>query len=434
MKYENLIILLTPIILIFMLSVIDFTDENNTHNNEKQTRDSEIVKADPQEKADQQQESEPELEKQPQDEKLADTSDIDSLQASYDEIQKEEESAFQEKIEKKWGEYKTSSQKEWLSYSENQNIRRSVNYETGEVTVEALMSPESMVPENVKKLLEKETRNFLNITEAQAFKSDEISQNVEKRLPDNNETVARSKPSDHPLFNVNEMPPLSFNYSGFVKVSASSKTLVNARIRKSKIKNKVIAQTKLKLDERVLRKTSQYAKILKIMANKQKISPALVYAIIETESNFNPMAKSNIPAFGLMQIVPRTAGKDATKHLWGKPKVLAPSYLYSSINNIQIGTAYLHVLYYKYLRKVKNSQSRAYLAIAAYNTGTTNVARAFVRQKNFNRATRKINKLSSNKVYRTLVKRLPFRETRRYVKKVTKAMNHYWTMQQQNVI
>ena len=48
-----------------------------------------------------------------------------------------------------------------------------------------------------------------------------------------------------------------------------------------------------------------------------------------------------------MQIVPHTAGKDATNHLFGEGKILAPSYLYKPENNISIGAAYLYVLHYR---------------------------------------------------------------------------------------
>ncbi|HFE39246.1 MAG TPA: transglycosylase, partial [Gammaproteobacteria bacterium] len=113
------------------------------------------------------------------------------------------------------------------------------------------------------------------------------------------------------------------------------------------------------------------------------------------------------------------------KHLYGKAKVLAPSYLYSTDNNITVGSAYLHVLYYKYLRKVKDPRSRIYCTIAAYNTGASNVARAFIKKQHFNQAVNHINKLSSDEVYQALLKRLPFKETRNYVKKVTKNMSKY---------
>jgi membrane-bound lytic murein transglycosylase C len=126
-----------------------------------------------------------------------------------------------------------------------------------------------------------------------------------------------------------------------------------------------------------------------------------------------------------MQIVPYTAGKDATNYLYGKPKILAPSYLYKPENNIAIGAAYLHVLHYQYMRRVKDEESRIYCAIAAYNTGASNVAKAFIDQASFTRAVREINKLSAEQVYSKLRKYLPRKETREYVEKVSRRMKKY---------
>jgi membrane-bound lytic murein transglycosylase C len=126
-----------------------------------------------------------------------------------------------------------------------------------------------------------------------------------------------------------------------------------------------------------------------------------------------------------MQIVPKTAGKDATNYLYGKPKLLLPSYLYESENNIKIGTAYMYVLYYRYMKRIKNPTSRIYCTIAAYNTGSTNVARAFVKTKRMSDAAKIINSKTPKQVYQTLIKYLPYKETRNYVIKVTKTMDKY---------
>ena len=160
-------------------------------------------------------------------------------------------------------------------------------------------------------------------------------------------------------------------------------------------------------------------------ADREKLPLPLVMAVMETESSFNPMAKSGIPAYGLMQIVPNSAGQDATAYLYGKAQILSPSYLYNGDNNIKIGTAYIHVLYYNYLKNVKDPVSRLYCAIAAYNTGAGNVARAFIGSTNITKASTKINQLSPKEVYLRLRKHLPYEETQRYVRKVSINMSKY---------
>ena len=51
------------------------------------------------------------------------------------------------------------------------------------------------------------------------------------------------------------------------------------------------------------------------------------------------------------------------------------SYLYKQ--NIEIDSAYFHILFYKYLSSIKNPKSRLYYCIARYSTAARNTALAF---------------------------------------------------------
>jgi membrane-bound lytic murein transglycosylase C len=62
--------------------------------------------------------------------------------------------------------------------------------------------------------------------------------------------------------------------------------------------------------------------------------------------------------------------------------------------------------------------------IAAYNTGSGNVAKAFG-EKSVSSAVKKINSMSSEQVYQHLIKNLPYKETRNYLKKVNDRMKTY---------
>jgi membrane-bound lytic murein transglycosylase C len=165
-------------------------------------------------------------------------------------------------------------------------------------------------------------------------------------------------------------------------------------------------------------------------ANRQQIPPSLLYAIMETESHFNPRARSYIPAFGLMQLVPASGGVDAYQHLYGEKLVLGPDYFYNPDQNVELGAAYLNLLNTRYLKSINNDISRSYCVIAAYNTGPGNVARAFVDSKSVSNAAREINKLTPEEVFRQLIDRLPYDETRRYLQKVISAQNKYREMDQ----
>ena len=165
-------------------------------------------------------------------------------------------------------------------------------------------------------------------------------------------------------------------------------------------------------------------------ANRRGLPPSLVYAIMETESHFNPRARSHIPAFGLMQLVPSSGGLDAYHYVYGEKLVLGPEYYFNPDQNVELGTAYLDLLLTRYLRAVDNEESRTLCAIAAYNTGAGNVARSFSGGTSVRGAAPLINALEPEAVYEHLIANLPYEETRNYVKKVTKARERYRALDQ----
>ena len=149
---------------------------------------------------------------------------------------------------------------------------------------------------------------------------------------------------------------------------------------------------------------------------------SLLLAISHAESSFDPNAKSHIPAFGLMQIVPNSAGLDVARRQFKKDIAPTAKELFDPKTNITYGAGYLDILTTRYLRKINNPISRRYCAIAAYNTGAGNVAKAFNLNKstNINKAVVLINQLDSEGVYAQLVSNLPYDETKKYLQKVSK--------------
>lgn len=151
-------------------------------------------------------------------------------------------------------------------------------------------------------------------------------------------------------------------------------------------------------------------------AAQYKVSPSLVFAIIRTESNFNPFAVSSAPAYGLMQLVPTSGGREAHRRARGADGIPTKEELFDANNNIEFGTAYLNVLLFRQLEMVGNPVSREYCVISAYNTGPGNVLRTF--SKSQSEAVNEINRLEPSAVYERLRKGLPYAETRDYLQKV----------------
>lgn len=167
----------------------------------------------------------------------------------------------------------------------------------------------------------------------------------------------------------------------------------------------------------------RYSDIIRKYAKRYSINEGLIYAIIKTESSFNPYAVSRANAYGLMQIVPATAGADVYRRIKkrsGRPSgraLLSPNF------NIDIGTAYLHILKSVYLKDIRNPLSKRYSIISAYNGGAGNVFKTFSSRQSW--AINRINSLSASQVYRYLTQDHPRLESRRYLYKVNKAEQQF---------
>jgi hypothetical protein len=91
-------------------------------------------------------------------------------------------------------------------------------------------------------------------------------------------------------------------------------------------------------------------KLVREAADRHSVDPALVRAVIETESNWNPRAYSRKGAGGLMQLIPTTAQR------YGANDVFDPQ------QNIDAGVKHLKRLLERYNGNLD-------LALAAYNAG-----------------------------------------------------------------
>lgn len=164
------------------------------------------------------------------------------------------------------------------------------------------------------------------------------------------------------------------------------------------------------------KQAEKYRTVVAQFAERYQISPSLVFAIIRTESNFNPFAVSSAPAYGLMQLVPTSGGRDAYRKAKGEDKAPSRDYLFDPDNNIELGTAYLNVLTYSQLDDVTDKVSREYCVISAYNTGAGNVFKTFAKDQRT--ALQQINALQPSTLYDRLRSGLPYQETRDYLAKV----------------
>ena len=141
-----------------------------------------------------------------------------------------------------------------------------------------------------------------------------------------------------------------------------------------------------KIAAKVSTKAAVWQKTINWVGSRAGVDPALINAVIDQESSFNPVARSPRNAIGLMQILASNAKK------WH----INP---WDPAQNIWAGTWYLKYLLQRY-------QGNLALALAAYNSGEANVDR-----------------------YGGVP---PFKETRKYVPSVENKLRAYEALRVQN--
>jgi soluble lytic murein transglycosylase len=99
-------------------------------------------------------------------------------------------------------------------------------------------------------------------------------------------------------------------------------------------------------------------------STRHRVSPYLIAAVIETESDWDPGARSSVGAVGLMQVMPATADELARRGRVDAER-FPPGDLADPAVSIEYGAAYLRYLVGRY-HEIET-------ALAAYNAGLGNV-------------------------------------------------------------
>jgi membrane-bound lytic murein transglycosylase C len=252
----------------------------------------------------------------------------------------------------------------------------------------------------------------------------------EKRVIERTETRLEKQIQSLDNFSSSDAPAEQVKISEQLIASMKKeKKSLNTETSKEHLTAKKVTTYRLSLKRNRTHKAEPFLAAVNYYAKEWDVAPAIILAVMETESSFNPMAKSYIPAYGLMQIVPSTAGLDVNRKLFDVKEKPNEALLYTSVENIKYGSAYLHILMTRYLKEVKDPKSRLYCAIAAYNTGIGNLAKAFNKGKKGRlKAMKVINTMTPAQVYQ-VIKKSTHTETQRYLDKVLSSRDYFLNQQ-----
>ena len=315
-------------------------------------------------------------------------------------------------IAKEWGDanVKLSTRKRFTQYDDNMKSRENIDFEKGKVTLEILTDPDAKTD---PKLFDKKLRSLEKENAAEALHKDPVAklstEYMEKKkiaTPEHTGAAFSKEPLIAGLIATKKIDPK--------QIKEKIVTLKNGK------RKKIVSVEVPMVPDHLKKRAQRYKEPVIAQAKKYGVEPAYVFGTIQTESYFNPLAVSYVPAYGLMQIVPTTAGVDAYEALYGKKQIVPPPYLYDSKNNIKLGTKYIQIINTRYLRGVKNKESLKYCTAVAYNAGIGSLYRALTGSKSKRKeAIAKINSMTPEEVYH-LLRTSPRlnKEARNYVKKI----------------
>ena len=359
----------------------------------------------------------------------------DYLKAEADML--ENYKKYCEELKQIWGDSEVveSTRKKWVDYSADKKSRTMVDWESGKVTIEVLADPgasEAEIRAKMKKAVSDLLANRGNATgfDLTANKKNPVS---DKPLLDGQIDLSRYGAT--PLSETEASKPLSGQGEAKAKeqeaVAKLPDTIVDSEkpvvetVKTSEGNKKVVSITLELVEDHIPKRAEKFKEIISRHSATYSVDEPLIYAIMEQESAFNPMAQSWVPAYGLMQLVPKSGGRDAYRFVHKRDAIPSADFLFDPDNNIQLGTGYLKLLMSTTFKNVQDTRCRMLCAIAAYNTGAGNVSRSINGTTNISKAIPTINSMTYDQLFNHLKRSLPHAETKDYIQKVTSKMKKY---------
>ncbi len=317
---------------------------------------------------------------------------------TYMDEQEKDYATYVKEVEAKWGQFIGSTNKTWVDYGNDKRSRGRVDFEHGTVTVDVLVQKEAKDPLAVA------------IPEIQT----QLKRLLSNQWPtDENPLASQIEAENGKTLNAD-------NVNSFVRDKLAAKlTVSEKKISQKSASGEKIVSVQIPMVPGHLRiRAERYKPIVDRECAKYHIDHTIVFGVIHTESYFNPMARSSVPAFGLMQLVPSSGAKDAYRYVFKGTKTPSAQYLYNPENNIALGVGYLALTKNVYFAGLKDPAVAYLMTVAAYNTGAGNVARALTGTTSISKAVAKAQHMNAVQVHEVLEKKLPYEETQNYIQRV----------------
>jgi membrane-bound lytic murein transglycosylase C len=323
---------------------------------------------------------------------------VDDVFKEFDNEVDETHAFFKQQVEAVWNEFRETTKKTWVDYSEDVSALNEIDFEEGVVKLETVIPVSEDDPVKVE---------------------ENIVERLKNSLSDDNKTGI------NPLEG-----QLKFSRTGVVVGKGNAEEYVREEIKNNLKKERLESNDGVTryqysiaihmIPDHLKVRAQKYLTETMDFSEKYDVEPALILAIIHTESWFNPFATSKVGACGLMQIMPKYGGRDAFGYVHGEARNPTRAYLYIPRNNIELGAAYVYLLRNKQLNYKKKDEKGKILALCAYNWGPGSVNKKIIQRH-------RIEDMEVGELIRVIKQTAP-KETSDYHVKVTEREKIYERM------
>lgn len=348
--------------------------------------------------------------------------------------------SFRAEVERRWDRFDEPAAKNWTEYDSDLSSRSTVDFEDGAATVEVIAREGTSDAALRAQLEDKLTRMLTS-----PGTTDDFAGRGDKAALGAAEAVSKRPVLAGQVDDGRGQSVTPDRVREFASRTAAGEAVERTTYRggDGAVRVKLMVSVAL-VPDHLRRRAKQFLPDVRAMrasvAQRKQVAPMpveLVLAIMQTESYFNPKARSHVPAYGLMQLVPRSGARDALDYLGEADRTMGASELYVSRRNIELGVAYLSRLWHQYYGKIEDLECRQYCVIAAYNTGPGNVNQTInagnrdvprAKRKRFGPAVARVNREFGGRgsaMKEHLLRNLPYDETKGYLRKVSERMGNY---------
>ncbi len=298
-------------------------------------------------------------------------------------------------IEKKWDTVKWPSAYAWVDYDRDLNTRSEVNFAKGLIEIEAVIPADT---ENLEEIgIKKISNQVEKIFETQivALKTKVLEGQVKNEAGE-------------------EVTP--YNLKAFIKKQIVPKTKKTVFTAKDGVKRAKMRSTVKMAKGHLGIRAKQYQEIVRQKADEFNIEPHLIMSMIHQESYFNPLARSEDGALGLMQLIPRYGAQEAYAHIYKETKLPGEDWLFDPVNNIELGVVYYHLLKSRHFKDVRGHSKNRYVSLCAYNAGPTRLRRLIEPES--------VGTMSDTEFLNLLISKVPA-ETQNYLTRIVGLLKRY---------